>query len=312
MKTKYEQIVDVNRIATMQLANNDGTDEMTLQKVIGRANDEHVQPAIKDAKKNLLLVIDMQNDFMEGGIGSLGVAGSKGDVERLTRFIYNNMVHISRIALTKDTHYPFQIFHPCWWKDASGNNPTPFTTITADDVRNGKWSPVFGAPTKSINYVEALEKAGKKQLMIWPYHCINGHVGASFESQFMNMVEFHAVARKTKPIIIQKGFDEYSEMYGAIKAEYDEAGFVNAPVLKLIEDNDRIFIAGEASSHCLLETTLQILENFANQSDITRKITILRDCTSAVTGCEQMAEDAFAMFAAKYGVQIMNSTDVVF
>lgn len=305
MNTKYEQIVDVAKIATLSTEN-------VLPEAIALANNERVKPAINDAQKNLLLVIDMQNDFMEGGIGSLGVTGSKGDVERLTRFIYNNMENLSRIALTKDTHYPFQIFHPCWWKDAAGNNPAPYTVITADDVRNGKWSPVFGVPSKSITYVEELEKAGKKQLMVWPYHCINGHVGASFESQFMNMVEFHAAVRKSKPIIIQKGYDEYSEMYGAIKAEYDEADFVNTPVLKLIESHDRIFIAGEAASHCLLETTQQILENFASNSAITRKITVLRDCTSPVTGCEQMTEDAFNMFASKYGVQIMNSTDVTF
>lgn len=310
MNTKYEQIVDVTKIASKELTTE--TNALFLPKVIQLANDEHIRPAVSDAKKVLLLGIDWQNDFMDGGIGSLGVTGAIGDVERTTRFIYNNIQHITRIALTNDTHYPFQIFHPCWWKDVNGNNPAPYTTITADDVRNGKWMPVFGTPAKSIAYVEALEKKGKKQLMVWPYHCLNGTIGNAFEAQFMNMVNFHAAVRKSKPIIIHKGTDEYSEMYGAIEAEYDETGFVNTPVLKLIETFDEIYVCGEAASHCLLETVNQILEKFANNPAITRKITILKDCTSPVGGCEQMAEDAFAIFASKYGVKIMKSTDVVF
>jgi len=305
MNTKYEQIVDVAKIATLATEN-------PLPEVIALANNEYFKPAASDAKRVLLLGIDWQLDFMEGGVGSLGVTGSKGDVERITKFIYNNMEHITRIALTKDTHYPFQIFHPCWWKDASGNNPAPYTVITSEDVRNGKWQPVYGIPAKSITYVEELEKSGKKQLMIWPYHCINGQVGSSFESQFMNMVNFHSVVRKSKPIIIPKGSNEYSEMYGVIKAEYDETGFVNTPVLKLIEEYDEILFCGEAASHCLLESLLQSLEYFASNRAVTSKISVLRDCTSPVTGCEQMTEDAFNKLSSQYGVRIINSTDVVF
>lgn len=34
------------------------------------------------------------------------------------------------------------IAHPMFWVDKGGSHPTPFSTITADDVKNGVWMPV--------------------------------------------------------------------------------------------------------------------------------------------------------------------------
>ncbi len=57
MKTRYEQIVDVNKIAAME-----GKD---LQEVIRLAQQEDFKPALDDGKRVLLLLIDAQNDFMQ-------------------------------------------------------------------------------------------------------------------------------------------------------------------------------------------------------------------------------------------------------
>lgn len=302
MKTKYEQIIDVANIATKERTRD-------LASIITLAENESLPSASSDAKKVLLLVIDMQNDFMED-IGSLGVTGSKGDVERLTRWIYANMDKITQVMCSLDTHSVFQIFHPSWWADEQGNPPKPYTEITYDDVVNGRWRPMFSVP-KSINYVKNLENLGKKRLMIWPYHCLEGSDGASLENEFTNMLYFHATARKSKPITIQKGRDATTEMYGIIKAEYDPNNFVNEPVLKVIEDFDEIYIAGEASSHCVMESGKQILEYYKDRPDITQRITILEDCTSPVANCEQIAEDAFAAFKAQYGIRVAKSTDII-
>ena len=302
MKTRYEEIINVNNIATRD-------NKTDLQEIVRLAENENFPPAVDDAKKILLLGIDIQNDFMED-IGSLGVPNSKGDVERLTRWIYKNIHHITQIMCSLDTHSLAQIFHPCWWQDENGKNPNPYTIITYDDVVKGKWIPVYGKPAYALEYLMHLEQDGKKQLCIWPYHCLAGSWGANLESEFTKMVYFHSAVRKSKPALIQKGFDPYTEMYGIIKAEYDPNNFLNLSVLNAIENFDEIYIAGEAASHCLMESGRQILEYFACRPEITQRITILEDCTSPINGYEQATCDAFEAFKNTYGIKVLKSTDV--
>lgn len=302
MRTNYEQIINVASIATSGGVRN-------LPSIIALAEKESLPPAAEDAKKVLLLTIDMQNDFMEG-IGSLAVPGSKGDVERLTRWVYGNIDKISQIMCSLDTHSTAQIFHPCWWEDENGNQPVPSTIITYDDVANGKWRPVYGKPARSLEYLKNLETTGKKQLCIWQYHCLAGTYGANLEEEFTNMLYFHSTTRKSKPALIQKGENPYSEMYGIIKAEYDPSNFLNQPVLTAMERFDEIYLAGEAASHCLMESGRQILEHFAGRPDVTQRITILEDCTSPIQGFEKATKDAFAAFTAQYGIRVEKSTNI--
>ena len=154
--------------------------------------------------------------------------------------------------------------------------------------------------------------AGKKQLCIWPYHCIAGTEGATLENEFAKMVYFHSVARKSVNHMIQKGTDPYSEMYGIIKPEFSKKNFLNTPVLTAIEKYDKIYVVGEAASHCLMESVKQIAEHFANRPEVTQKITILEDCTSPITGYEADTQIAFANFKSSYGIQFAKSTDIQF
>ena len=299
LKTTFEQIVNVGAIGEMSpIKNND---------ILTLASQESLSPAERNYEKNLVLAIDMQNDFMERG--ELGVPGSHGDVERLSRFIYNNMDAISRIAVSLDTHQPHQIFHPCWWIDENGNHPAPFTIITLDDLDQGKWRAVI-RPVESREYVMNLKKIGKKDLCIWTYHCLEGTHGAALESQFANMVYFHSVAKKSVTQRLVKGQDPLSEMYGIIKPEYDQKGFVNLDFLNKLERFDKIIIAGEAKSHCVLESVRQILEFYQNRPEITSKVYILEDCMSPILGFESVTEDAFAEFKKQYNINIVKSTDL--
>lgn len=302
MKTAYEQIVDVTKIGQ------NGTVDMN--PIFAMAEKEHFTPAIRDAKRRLLLCIDVQKDFIEGG--ALAVPGSVGDVERTTRFIYNNMKGITRIMCSLDTHIAQQIFHPCWWIDQNGDHPNPYTVITYNDLNEGKWRPLINAK-ESQNYLRGLEKAGdgKKQLCIWPYHCIEGTPGHGLENEFAKMVYFHSVVRKCKNPMIRKGDDPLSEMYGIIKPEFSENNFVNTPVLKAMEQYDEIYVVGEAASHCLLESVRQIAEQFANRPEITQKITILEDCTSPIGGYEAETKKTFDDFKMSYGIKFAKSTDIM-
>lgn len=73
---------------------------------------------------------------------------------------------------------------------------------------------------------------------------------------------------------------------------------------------DEIYVAGEAGSHCLPISVKQIIEQYNGRPDITSKFTILEDCTSPVTGCEQMQRDFFNDFNNKYGIKIAKAADI--
>lgn len=301
MKTKYEYIVNVNAIGKAE-------NPISLNDILNMANDEQLTPSKQNRERVLFLGIDVQQDFMDNG--ALGVPGAHKDVERMTRFIYDNMDKISNIAVSIDTHIPHQIFHPCWWIDENGNNPAPYTPITLADLDSGKWRAVIN-PIASREYVEHLEKDGKKTLCIWSYHCIQGTTGCALENQFSNMVYFHSVAKKAVPQRLVKGQDPLSEMYGIIRPEYDRKGYVNIDFLNTLEKYDKIIIGGEAKSHCVMESIKQILEHYESRPEITKKIYILEDCMSVIPGFEQATEDAFNDFKNRYHVNIVNSTESI-
>ena len=226
----------------------------------------------------------------------------------MTRFIYNNMDKVSNIAVSIDTHTPHQIFHPCWWIDENGNNPAPYTPITLADLDSGKWRAVIN-PMASRDYVEHLEKDGKKTLVVWSYHCIQGTTGCALENQFANMIYFHSVAKKSVVQRLVKGQDPLSEMYGVIKPEYDTNGYINLDFLNKIDKFDKVIIGGEAKSHCVMESIKQILEHYETRPEVTKKIYILDDCMSIIPGFEDATAQAFDEFKTKYHVNLVNSTD---
>jgi len=303
MKTSYQEIVDVQAIGAPQ-------NTRSLNEILAKANQEKLQPASKNIEQVLVIGIDVQNDFMENG--ALGVQGSHKDTERFTQFIYDNMDKIAQIAVSIDTHNPFQIFHPCWWVDADGNNPPPFTPITLKDLDDGKWFPVVD-PMKSRKYVEGLEAKGKKNLLIWTYHCLQGTHGAALENQFANMVYFHSVAKKTMVNRIVKGTDYFSEMYGIFAPEFDEKGFINLDVLNKMTKFDKIIIAGQAADFCVYESIKQLLEfhKKMNNLELLKKVYILEDCMSSVMDTPEQKKVRYDELKKIYKVNIVKSTDLV-
>ena len=301
MKTAYNQIVNIDDIASRQGITN-------MAEVIAFGESEKLSQAKDDTTKRILLAIDVQNDFMEG-LGSLAVPGSKGDVARLTRWIYNNAERLTHILCSLDTHSASQIFHPCWWTNPQGGQPAPFTVITFDDVHKGRWLPVNNECERALTYLQNLETTGKKQLCIWPYHCLAGTYGADLEGEFTRMLYFHSAARRYRPTLVAKGQNPWSEMYGIIRAEYDPEGFVNTAILDAVGEADEVYVAGEASSHCVLASVTQILEHFAGRPDITRRFTLLEDCTSPIPGFEEATGKAFSRLQEMYGLRIIKTVE---
>ena len=299
MKTAFEEIVSVEHI---------GKDEnpFALGELLAKACAEELPRAEKDKTRTLLLCVDMQRDFIEGG--PLGVAGSVGDTERLTRFIYRNMTKITEIAASLDTHSPRQIFHQCWWRGADGQTPEPFTVITAKDAKEGRWRPLY-EKEKSEEYLEYLESGGQKKLVIWPYHCIEGTAGCALENQFSNMIHFFSAARGADLKKIVKGTLPATEFYGIVSPEYDPGGsYANRELLGDLRRCDRLVIAGEARDYCVAQSVLQICEAMEKEKK-RPEIFIMEDCMSCVGSDTAAVAAAYGAWADKFSFRIVKSTE---
>ena len=270
---------------------------------------------VTDNDPNILLVIvDMQVDFCHPQ-GSLYIDGAEGDIQRLIEFISRYADRISQISCTLDSHLPFQIFHPSWWANANGENPAPLTAIEETAVSSGQWHPLSD-PNHSTAYVKQLETQAKKQLMIWPYHVLLGGIGNMLDPELWSVVMWHSLARQAQPEWIHKGTVPQTEHYSAIQPEIPlpqhPDGGKNEAFLASLRQADQVFIAGEASSHCVLETLEDIAREFGSTPDGLAKFYVLEDCMSPVQHpAIDFAELTAQKFAklAEQGLNFINSSD---
>lgn len=273
--------------------------------------------AHSDTEKIALILVDYQHDFVDP-TGTLYVPGSQQDVARLLTWFYANAHKISSMYASLDTHLPFQIFYSSWWKNPqTGEHPQPYTTITVDDVTNMKWVPVID-PNWSVRYVHQLQEKAKKDLMIWPYHTMEGTLGHMLVAPICEAITWHSAARNAQPTYVVKGRTIRTEYYGIFGAEIpdpeDSESSLNATLLDAVMKHDRVYIAGEAKSHCVLETERQLVGRFGNQPELLKRLHFLRDCTSSVQhptiDFDALAEAELAVMEQQ-GVQMVLSTEPI-
>lgn len=255
-----------------------------------------------DGEKTYLLLVDIQIDFIHPD-GALYIPGSIDDTRRTVEWIYNNAGRITKIGATLDTHLPIQIFHPPWWVDADGNHPAPYTAITGESIQSGQWHALY-EPEWSAQYAEILEEQAKKVLMIWPYHVLLGTPGQALVPALAEAIAYHAAARGAQPEYVVKGLIPKSENYSAIEPEVKvpdhPQGDVNQALLDDMATYDVIYVAGQAKSHCLLETVGSMVRHYP--PEIVKKMRVLEDTMSSVQHPEidfdAMADEAFDRFKA--------------
>jgi nicotinamidase-related amidase len=292
-----------------------------------------IPPASTDSFRTGLILIDVQNTFCLPDF-ELFVAGRSGDGavadnKRLCVFMYQNLHRISQLTMTLDTHQATQIFHANFLIGQDGQQPAPYTLITSEDIRNGTWrfnpnvAPSLGIDPETgqknlIHYAETLERAGKFDLTIWPYHAMLGGIGHALVSTIEEAIFFHTLTRASQPEFIIKGQHPFTEHYSAVGPEVltgpagETLGTRNTAFLNQVIEFDAVIIAGQAKSHCVAWTVADLLEDIqATDPELATKVYLLADCTSPVVvpGADftDLASDAFQRFA-EAGMHLVNTT----
>jgi nicotinamidase-related amidase len=273
---------DLSRVADVHVERADLVAELAAKY----AAQHKIAPSVADRYRVAAFGIDCQIGFCVPG-ASLFVPGAVEDTRRTIGWLYANLDKITAMHFSMDTHRIFQIFHPAWWLNERGEHPKPFTPIRYEDVRSGAWKPI-AHPRESMEYCKKLESSGKYVLTIWPYHTLLGGVSHALVPALMEAAVFHAVVRKHQTHFETKGTHAMTENYSVLAPEVRELGgqaigAFNAPFFKMLMDYDRIYVFGQAKSHCVLSTLCDIRDHIqATDPKLAEKVWILEDAMSPV------------------------------
>lgn len=284
--------------------------------VVSEGSGANISHAHRDTRRVILLLVDPQIDFIHED-GSLSVPGAVADTRRTIEWIFDHASEVTSIAASLDSHIPTQIFFPTWWVNEAGEHPAPYTAITGEDIDQRRWRPVFERDW-SLTYVHKLESSAKKALMIWPYHTLIGTPGHTITPALYEAIAYHAAARQSRPTFLHKGSIPQTEHYSILEPEVKvpdhPQGDINTPFLDMLASYDRVYVAGQAKSHCVLETVTSIMRYFKDQPAEIAKWRILTDCMSSVVhpeiDFEALANHTLAQYAEQ-GLRLVTSADPI-
>jgi len=232
---------------------------------------------------------------MDDSTSALPVPGANADMERLAKMIDRVGAKLDDIHVTLDSHRILDIAHPAMWQNGNGEQPSPFTIISVDDIESGIWKPrnsqaklsLLGGKSigqYALDYAKQLAADGNYALMVWPPHCLIGTPGHNVQAELMkSLIEWEKVNFASVDYVT-KGTNPWTEHYGALLAEVpmatDPSTSLNTAFLEMLAEADIVAVAGEALSHCVKATVTQIANNIGDEH--VKKFHILTDCSSPV------------------------------
>lgn len=250
-----------------------------------RARRDH--PPSPERARWAALGIDAQVTFCHPD-GGLFVPGAPEDVARTAAWLYRHTDQLDTLFFSLDTHRTHQIFHAAWWRDADGEPPLPMTVIHAKDIESGQWVPRRDRD-RAVEYAKKLESTGRYVLTIWPYHGLLGGVSHALMPSLMEAATFHAGYHDRSPSMVTKGGHEMSEHFSIFRPEVESlggeaiGGFDEALLERLLQ-HERVYVFGQAKSHCVLSTLRDLKERLeADRPEALAKFHLLEDCMSPVT-----------------------------
>jgi nicotinamidase-related amidase len=294
--------------------------------------------------KNVLLIIDPQNDFTEGG--NLSVPGATKDYENMIEMLNSVGDKFDETHVSLDTHTENHIGHPKFWKQTNGSdipNSIFELNIGSDDSITGN-NILIGVPnvdqTTSItvvprqenvdllNYVKIYLKwfntsanTHGQQCFIWFQHCIekeNGHKVADILKTKLdemgskvhyhikgqnNLAEMYSIFKAERPVstddatkladfIYSGGKNtiegENSETYKGVIELKNLKTDLNTNLLNSLlgtkEAQNTVYICGEARTHCVKSSAIDLLEYVRGNGYDESKIVFIKNASSPIMG----------------------------
>jgi nicotinamidase-related amidase len=174
--------------------------------------------------------------------------------------------------------------------------PEPFTRISIQDVEDGRYRAADPAQQEwTRSYMAEIEAH-----VIWPYHCLIGTRGHAVFDPLL--AELNAWRERFHDLdFVMKGSSRFTENFSAVRPAVEVPGSpstkVDRGLLRRLDEAERIWVAGEASSHCVADTVTDIL-HFSENPAIAEKIVLATDAMSPVSGFEDAAADFFERVAS--------------
>ena len=259
---------------------------LVAEEAVHYQQQHDITPAEHDTYRIAAFGIDCQVGFCTPG-ASLFVPGAVEDMQRTLMWLYGNLDKVTDLYFSLDTHSIFQIFHPAWWADRNGCHPEPFTTITYAEVDSGTWTPVAHRE-ESLEYCRKLEEGGKYVLTIWPYHVLLGGVSHTLVPALMEAAIFHSMVRQCQTLFEIKGTHAMTEHYSVFSPEVEElggqsVGAFNESLFNMLLEYDRVYVFGQAKSHCVRATLYDMRDHIASiDPALMERVWILQDAMSPV------------------------------
>lgn len=256
--------------------------------------------------------IDPQNSFHDLPDATLGVPGACANAANGIKLIQRMKDKIDDIHVTLDTHQQLAIFHPLYWVDKKGKHPAPFTQITHEAVEKGEWKtfiPTF--QPLALDYVTALQQHGRYALVIWPYHCLLGTWGHNVYDKVGATLNEWELTYRARVDYVVKGHNLHTEHYSAVQADVpndDPTTQLNTRLIETLQRSRKVWVMGQASSHCVANTGRDIADVFG--ADSVQQLVFLEDCMSPVPGFEQLAVDFFADMKSR-GAEVTTSKQLL-
>ncbi len=295
------------------------------EEAIHYQRQHQVPPAEQDRYRIAAFGIDCQVGFCTPG-ASLFVPGAVEDMQRTLIWLYRHLDKITDLYFSLDTHHVYQIFHPSWWIGRDGQHPKPLTLISYQEVRNGTWTPVAHRK-ECLEYCQKLEATGKYVLTIWPYHVLLGGMSHTLVPALIEASIFHNLVRQCQAVFEVKGTHALTENYSVFSPEVQElggqpVGAFNESFFHMLMEYDRIYVFGQAKSHCVRATLFDMRDRIeATAPKLMEKIWILQDAMSPVLApplqplppeldFPRLADEALADLA-QAGMHVVHTTDPV-
>ena len=248
--------------------------------------------------KSLLLIIDPQNDFING---SLPVKNADDCMFKLSKFIVDNVARIDDIIVTLDSHQPGHVsFDSSWITKSSDGDRPEFSKITPEMIGT-LVEPRFSL-LNAEDIKEYIERIPGKSLDLWPSHCVIGTDGHTIYEPLVGAMNIWSLDKSKSWEVLLKGNRYDREMYSALVCDGEENfGLGHSPQINspMLSEYDKIYIAGIAKDFCVAATVKDLIELYGEE--VKNKLIFIEECMpTIIEGNESLKvyEDAIKNYGA--------------